>query len=67
VAAVWEVWVVPVDGAWVVRVAGEELEQHDTKTAAVARAMGLARNRAPSEVVVLGTRGNVEERRTFDT
>ena len=58
-------WVMPRAKQWIVRHNDEDLATLPSRTHAVAVAMNRAKEDQPSEILVLGPNGAIEERRTF--
>lgn len=58
-------WVMERAGIWIVRQDDVDIATLPSRTHAVAVAMNRARADQPSEILVLGPSGAIEERRTF--
>ena len=58
-------WVVPRAGQWIVRHDAVELTALPSRTHATAVAVQRAEADQPSEILILGPTGSIEERKTF--
>ncbi len=58
-------WVIPRGRSWIVRHHDEDIADLPTRTHAVAVASTRAKDDEPSEILILGPSGGIEERRTF--
>jgi hypothetical protein len=58
-------WVMQRGGQWIVRHEDEDIASLPSRTHAVAVAAKRAEADQPSEVLILGPTGSIEERRTF--